>query len=64
MTISLQLTADQERLLQGAAQRLGIPVSDLATAAIRDLLLQSSTDYEQVADRVLDKNRELYRRLA
>jgi hypothetical protein len=64
MTIHLTLTPEQEKQLQEAARRLNIPPEALASAAIRDLLAQTSADFERVADRVLEKNRELYRRLA
>jgi len=64
MTISLDLPSDAERRLAEVAKRLNIPLNDLAAAAIRDLLAQPADDFEQVANRVLEKNRELYRRLA
>lgn len=64
MTISLQLPDDAERRLAEAAKRLNVPVQDLAAAAVRDLLTQPALDFEAAAARVLDKNRELYRRLA
>jgi hypothetical protein len=41
-----------------------VPPEALVSAAVRDLLAQASTDFERVADRIVDKNRELYRRLA
>ncbi len=64
MTLSLQLPPDAERRLAEAASRLNVPVQDLAAAAIRDLLTQPAADFEAAASRVLEKNRELYRRLA
>ena len=64
MTISLQLPADAERRLAETAKWLNLPVQDLAAAAIRDLLTQPAADFEAVASRILEKNRELYRRLA
>lgn len=64
MTLSLNLPTDAERRLVEIAKRLNVPVTDLAAAAVRDLLAQPTDDFEQVAQRVLEKNRELYRRLA
>jgi predicted transcriptional regulator len=64
MTISVKLPEDAERRLAAAAERLNVPVQDLAAAALRDLLTQSAPDFEAAAARVLDKDRELYRRLA
>ena len=64
MTLSLNLPIDAERRLAEIAKRLNVPPNDLATAAIQDLLAQPADDFERVAQRVLEKNRELYRRLA
>ena len=64
MTIPIELTAEQERLLQEAARRLNVSPESLASAAVRDLLSHGSTEFQQAADRVLEQNRALYRRLA
>jgi len=64
MTLSLNLTGDAERRLAEVAKRLNVPLNDLAAAAIRDLVAQPAEDFDRVARRVLEKNRELYRRLA
>ena len=64
MTISNQLPEDAERRLSEAAQRLHVPIAALAEAALRDFVTRPADDFEEAASRVLDKNRELYRRLA
>jgi hypothetical protein len=64
MTFSLQLPREAEQRLIEAAKRLNVPVSDLAAAAVRDLLAEPPEEFDAVARRVLEKNRELYRRLA
>ena len=64
MTLSLELPRDAEKRLAEIAKRLNVPPRDLAAAAVRDLLAQPSEDFDVVARRVLEKNRELYRRLA
>ena len=64
MTVSLNLTTEQERELAAVAARLNIPVSELATAAIRDLLTQPTPDFDVAARRILEKNKDLYQRLA
>jgi hypothetical protein len=64
MPISLNLPPEAERRLAEVAKRLNVPLNDLASAAVRDLVAQPAQDFEAVAKRVLDKNRELYRRLA
>ena len=64
MAISLNLPPDAERRLAEVAKRLNVPLQDLASAAVRDLVAQPAPDFEAVAQRILEKNRELYRRLA
>ena len=64
MAISVNLPPDAERRLAEVAKRLNVPVADLATAAVRELLAQPGEDFERIAGRILEKNRELYRRLA
>ncbi len=64
MTISLRLPDDVERRLEEAARRLNVPAADLAAAAVRDLLSQPAADFDAAAQRVIDKNEDLYRRLA
>jgi hypothetical protein len=55
--------AQADRLRQEAA-RLGVAPDELAKAALTDLLAAHDDDFEATARRVLEKNRELYRRLA
>jgi hypothetical protein len=64
MKVSVELSpADTERL-RDKASRLGVAPERLAHAAISDLLAREHDDFEAAAKRVLEKNRELYRRLA
>ena len=55
--------AQADRLLKEAA-RLGVAPDELAKAALTDLLASQGSDFEAAARAVLDRNRELYRRLA
>ncbi len=64
MKISIEMPDAQMKVLKEVARRLRIPVEELASAAVGDLLPRSEAEFERVAKRVLDKNRELYRRLA
>ena len=64
MTLSIQLTDDAERRLREAADQLRVPPAELAAAAIRDFVTAPADDFEQAARRALEKNRDLYRRLA
>jgi hypothetical protein len=64
MNVAFELPAAQAERLQQTADRLGISPSDLARAAVTDLLANRGDDFRAAAERVLRKNAELYRRLA
>lgn len=64
MMISIKLPEEAERRLAEMAKRLNVRIEDLAAAAVRDLVALPAEDFEAAAQRVLKKNRELYRRLA
>lgn len=64
MKISVEITDPQEQALAEAARRLNVPPDELAAAAVRDLLARPGPEFESATSRVLEKNRELYRRLA
>ena len=64
MSLAIKLTADQERRLAEIAQRLSISPSTLAEAAVRELVATPEAEFDRVAKRILEKNRELYERLA
>ncbi len=60
----LGLPSAQAEKLRHEAQRLGVAPEDLARAAVFDLLSASDAEFRTAAARVLQKNQELYRRLA
>ncbi|MEO8452398.1 MAG: DNA-binding protein [Gemmatimonadota bacterium] len=64
MTLSIQLSEDAERQLRATADRLNVPVDQLAAAAVRDFVAHPTPELGEVARRVFEKNAELYRRLA
>jgi predicted transcriptional regulator len=64
MPISLQLDEEQSRRLEEVACELKVDARELAKAAINDLVSRPTEDFDRVLQYVLDKNRELYRRLA
>jgi len=63
MRIAIELSDTQERRLAEIAGRLNVPAETLAEAAVRELVSQPEADFEQVASRLVRKNRELYERL-
>lgn len=64
MAISLQLDEEQSQRLVEFAREMHVDPSELAKAAIHDLVSRPDDEFERAAKRVLDKNRELYRRLS
>ena len=63
-TITIAIPDERLRQLQEEAARLGVSPEDLVRVSIEDLLAGSDEKFKSVADRVLEKNAELYRRLA
>ena len=59
-----ELSPVEAKRLQKEAGRLGVAPAALAKAALADLLTTPDAEFRSVAERVLRKNRELYRRLA
>ena len=64
MRLAIDLTDEQRKRLEAIAERLAVPVERLAEAAVRDLISNADSDFESVARRLVEKNRELYERLA
>ena len=64
MNVAFELPPAQAEKLRREAARLGISPSELARAALSDLLADREEDFQATAERVLLKNAELYRRLA
>ena len=64
MKIAIEVTGSEERALSDAATRLNIPVTELAAAAVRDLVSQPEQEFARLAARIVAKNEALYRRLA
>jgi len=64
MRITVDVPDAQVRRLEEAARRLKVAPEVLAAAAVQDIVAHEDADFARVADRVLEKNRDLYRRLA
>jgi len=62
--ITISLEDEQAQALRTLAARLGLSVEELAQAGLVDLLARPDEAVSQVFDRVLSKNKELYRRLS
>jgi antitoxin FitA len=64
MPILLELDEEQSQRLERVARELEVDANELAKAAINDLVSRPADDFDRAVRYVLDKNRELYRRLA
>ena len=64
MKVAIELPSAQAAQLESEAKRLGVPVEDLARAAVTDLLAAPDAAFQEAATRILAQNQELYRRLA
>lgn len=64
MSLVLHLDDEQSARLEERARELGIDARELAMAAVNDLLSRPDDDFARAATHVLEKNRELYRRLS
>ncbi|AFZ27902.1 Ribbon-helix-helix protein, copG family [Cylindrospermum stagnale PCC 7417] len=62
--ITINIPDDQLQKLQAMAQESGVSPEDLLRATIENWLNHSNSDFVQAASYVLNKNAELYRRLA
>ncbi len=63
-TIRVEVPNNQMVKLQDMASRLGVSPEELVRASIEDLLARPDQLFERAAEYVLNKNAELYRRLA
>jgi hypothetical protein len=62
--ITINITEQQLQKLQSLAQKLGMSTEELLSASVEDLLNSHQNEFNQAASYVLQKNAELYQRLA
>ena len=63
-TLTIPISDQLSQRLQEIANREGVSSEDLARAGLEDWLTRCRPDFVEAARHVLEKNRELYRRLA
>ena len=63
-TLTITLSDDRLAKLREIANRFNIKPEDLARFSIEELLTQPDESFQKAADYILQKNAELYRRLA
>ena len=64
MTITIDLTAEEEQHLTALIHQSGLTAADLAHIAVREMLRKPASDVQAVIDRVFEKNAELFKRLS
>jgi predicted transcriptional regulator len=64
MTITVTIPDDRLSKLREIADRFKITPEDLVRVSIEEILTRPDEAFQQAARHVLDKNSELYRRLA
>ncbi len=64
MSITITLPKDRLVKLRDMAARLNVTPEDLARICVEEMLAGPDEAFKQVAEYVLEKNYELYRRLA
>jgi len=62
--ITVNLNDEQVKQLRQLAESLSVEPSELARAAVNNLLGHPADDFRRAASHVLQKNKELYERLS
>ena len=63
-TLTIEIPDEQMELLERRAASLGLTPQELVQASIEELLAQADQDLQAAITHILQKNAELYRRLA
>jgi hypothetical protein len=63
-TITVSLPADRMQKLREVAAQYRVAPEDLVRASVEELLTRPEEEFKRALEYVLDKNAELYRRLA
>lgn len=63
-TITITVSDDRLQQLREVASRLKIAPEELVRASLEELLMRPEEDFRRALAYVLDKNAEVYRRLA
>jgi hypothetical protein len=63
-TFTIDLPEEQARRLHDLAREAGILPEELLRAGVEEWLCRSDRKFAEAAEYILNKNRELYRRLA
>lgn len=62
--LTINLPDREAKRLRDLARDLGTSPEELAATAVRERIEREPRDFDAIAERVVEKNAELYRRLA
>ena len=62
--IIVEIDDNKAAILEDKAKKFGLLPEQFVSASIEDLISQPEPEFEEAMRKVLDKNRELYERLA
>ena len=63
-TLTITLSDERVKKLQEIADRFHVAPEELVRASLEELLTRPLDDFQQALERILNKNADLYRRLA
>lgn len=63
-TFTITLSDERVKKLQEIAERFRVAPEDLVRASLEELLSRPLDDFQKALERVLNKNADLYKRLA
>ena len=63
-TLTITLSDERVKKLQEIADRFRVAPEELVRASLEELLTHPLDDFQQALERILNKNADLYRRLA
>jgi antitoxin FitA len=64
ITITVTLSEDRLQKLQDLAKQFNIPMEELLRVSFEELVARPQEDFQKALEYILDKNKDLYQRLA
>ncbi len=64
VTITVTLSEDRLQKLQELANQFRIAPEELVRVSVEELIARPQPDFQKAVDYILEKNKELYKRLA
>lgn len=64
VTITVTLSEDRLQKLQNLARQFNIPAEELLRVSFEEFIARPQEDFQKALEYVLEKNKEIYKRLA